>query len=179
MGYQIGDWLEILVGAGASSGLLGDGIGFHPVFEADRRFAERWRLRSRGQGAQLEYDVDDALTLFVGAQRQGRSYLLRERSSLGGEGRLRSRSLPVSLGLRWDVSEHVELTLTGGALLRQRLETRNEDDDEVGHVRAGPAPFVGVTFELRPESGSRRGAERVAQREPGSGASSSSISTSR
>lgn len=179
VGYQIGHWLEILAGAGASTGLGGDGIGFHPVFEVDWRFAERWRVRSRGQGAQLEYDVDPELTLFVAAQRQGRSYLTRDRSSLGGEGRLRIRSLPVSLGVRWDISDHVELTLVGGALLRQEIEARNDDDDEVGHVRAGAAPFVGVTFELRPDGRKPAAAAPAAQRAPGTGSSSTSISTSR
>ena len=179
VGYQIGEWLEILVGAGASSRLLDEGVGFHPVFEVDWRFAERWRLRTRGQGAQLEYDVADALTVFAAAQRQSRSYLTEDRSALGGDGRLRNRSLPVSLGVRWDISDHVELTLVGGAVVKQEIETRNHDDDEVGHVRAGPAPFVGVTFEIRPDGRRRGAAARAAQRAPGPGSSSTSISTSR
>jgi len=150
VGYQIGDWLEILVGGGASTRLLDGGISFQPVFEIEWRFAERWRLRSRGQGAQLEYDIDDALTVFAGARRQSRSFLTEDRSALGGEGRLKDRSLPVSLGLRWDASEHVEVTLVGGAVVRHELRTQDDDREEVGHVRAGPTPFVGITFELRP-----------------------------
>jgi hypothetical protein len=179
VGYQIGDWLEIMVGAGASSRVVDGGISFSPVFEVDWRFAERWRLRSRGVGVQLEYDIDDALTVFASAQRQSRSYLTADRMALGGEGRLRNRSLPVSLGLRWDVSPHVEVTLVGGAMLRQEMRTQNDHGDDVGHVRAGPAPFVGITFELRPNARQPRAGARAAQRAAGVGASSTSISTSR
>jgi len=179
VGYQIGDWLEILIGGGASTRLLDGGISFQPVFEVEWRFAERWRLRSRGQGGQLEYDIDDALTVFAGAQRQSRSFLTDARSALGGEGRLQDRSLPVSLGLRWDASEHVEVSFVGGAVVRHELRTQDDEREDVGHVRAGPAPFVGITFQLRPESGRTQAAARAAQRAPGVGASSTSISTSR
>jgi hypothetical protein len=179
VGYQIGNWLEILVGVGASSGLLDGGISFSPVFEIDWRFAERWRVRSRGMGGQLEYDVDDDLTIFTGAQRQSRSYLTADRVSLGGDGRLRDRSLPVTIGVRWDISPHVELTLVSGALLRHELRTENHEREDVGHVRAGPTPFVGVTFELRPDARRPQAAARAAQGAAGAGVSSTSISTSR
>jgi hypothetical protein len=179
VGYQIGDWLEILVGAGASSRVVDGGISFSPVFEIDWRFAERWRLRSRGLGAQLEYDIDDTLTVFAAAQKQGRSYLTADRAALGGEGRLKNRSLPVSLGLRWDVSPLVEVTLVGGALLRQEMRTDDDHGNDVGKVRASPSPFVGITFELSPDGGRRPASARAPQRAAGVGASSSSISTSR
>ena len=87
--------------------------------------------------------------------------------------------MPVSLGLRWDVNELVEVTLTSGAVLQHELRAKNEDGNPIGHVRAGPTPFVGVTFAFQPQ---RRRAAAVAQ-EPqgaaGAGSSSSSISTSR
>ncbi len=179
VGYQIGDWLEILVGAGASSGVLDGGISFSPVFEIDWRFAERWRLRSRGMGGQIEYDIDDSLTVFVGAQKQSRSYVTADRVALGGEGKLRNQSLPVSLGLRWDISPHVELTLVSGAMLRGEMRTQDDHGNDVAKVRAGPAPFVGITFELRPDARRSSAAARGAQRAAGVGVSSTSISTSR
>lgn len=179
VGYQIGDWLEILVGAGVSTRILKSGVSIVPVFEADWRFAERWRLRTRGQGVQLEYDIDDDLTVFTGAQRRSRSYLTEDRSWLGGEGRLKQRSLPVTLGVRWDVSETVELTFVGGAVLKQELRAQNEHRDDVGHVRAGPTPFLGITVELRPGHRSRGGGGAAAQSPAGSAPSSGSISTSR
>ncbi len=179
VGYQIGKWLEVLVGAGISSDLLDGGISFSPVFEIDLRFADRWRLRSRGMGAQIEYDIDDALTVFTGAQRKSRTYLTADRAALDGDGRLRDRSLPVTLGLRWDVSPHVELTLVSGAVLKHELRTQDHHRNDVGHVRAGPAPFLGVTFELRPDGGRTRAAARAAQGATGAGVSSTSISTSR
>ena len=179
VGYQIGNWLEILVGAGVSSDLLDGGLSFSPVFEIDWRFAERWRVRSRGMGAQLEYDIDDALTIFTAVQRQSRTYLTADRVALGGDGRLRNRSLPVTLGLRWDISPHVEVTLVSGAVVKQELRTQDHHRNDVGHVRAGPAPFVGITFELRPDSRRSRAAARAAQGSTGAGVSSSSISTSR
>ncbi len=179
IGYQIGDWLEILVGASVSTGLSGGGISVHPVFELDWHFAERWRLRTRGRGAQLEYDIDDRLTVFASGQLESRSFLMEDRGAGFDEGRLKDESLPVGLGLRWELSELVELTLTGGAVLKHELRAEDEDGNDVGHVRAGPTPFVGITFELRPERRRRTAAAQRPQRAPDAGSSSTSISTSR
>jgi hypothetical protein len=180
VGYQVGDWLEVILGVGVDTSLTRGGIGVHPVFELDWHFAERWTLRTRGRGAQLEYDLLDDLTLFASAQLESRSSLARERGTLGDEGRLREKGLPVGLGLRWDLGEFAELTLTGGVRLRQELRAEDEDGDDVGHVRAGPAPFVGLTLELRPERRRRSNvAEQERQRLSGDEPSSTSISTSR
>jgi hypothetical protein len=96
-----------------------------------------------------------------------------------GEGRLRDQSVPVTLGARWQVSELVELTLSSGAILKHELRVNDEDGNEVGHVRAGPAPFIALTFELRPQRQRGAAVAKVAQRGPGAGSSSTSISTSR
>ncbi len=166
VGYQIGDWLEVLVGGGASTRLLDNKIGFQPIFELDWRFADRWRVRTRGVGAQLEYDVEDGLTVFVSARRQSQSYLVDDRGPPVGEGRLRRRSLPVSLGVRWDMGDHAQVTLVAGAMLKQELRSQDEDREDVGHVRAGPAPFVGITFQLRPDARRKKSAPVEDQRTP-------------
>jgi len=177
VGYQIGDWLEIILGAGVSTSLSG-GVSASPIVEFDWRFAERWSVRTRGRGGQIEYDIDDDLTVFAGGQMESRSYRMADRAGVG-EGRLSDKSVPVALGLRWDVNELVDLTLTGGVVLKHELRVKDEDGNAVGHVRAGPTPFVGVTFALRPQR--RRGAAvaQAPQGAPEAGSSSTSISTSR
>jgi len=178
VGYQIGDWLEIILGAGVSTSLFDGGVSASPIVEFDWRFAERWSVRTRGRGGQIEYDIADDLTVFAGGQMESRSYLMADRAGIG-EGRLRDKSVPVELGLRWDMNELVEMTLTGGAVLKHELRVNNEDGNEVGHVRAGPTPFVGVTFALRPQRRRGAAAAQAPQRSPASGSSSTSISTSR
>lgn len=166
VGYQIGDWFEVLVGGAASTRLLDDKVVFRPLFEIDWRFADRWRLRTRGVGAQLEYDLDEGLTLFVSGRRQSQSFLLDDRGAPVGEGRLRRRSFPVSLGARWDAGDHLDVTLVAGAMLKQELRSQDEDREDVGHVRAGPAPFVGLTFQLRPDARRKKPAPAEGQRLP-------------
>jgi hypothetical protein len=134
-------------------------------------------VRSRGRGGQIEYEVSDGLTLFAGGRIESRSYLMADRTGIG-EGRLRDQSVPVTLGARWQVSELVELTLSSGAILKHELRVNDEDGNDVGHVRAGPAPFVGITFELQPQR-RRAAVARAPQGGPGAGSSSTSISTSR
>jgi hypothetical protein len=178
VGYQIGDWLQVIVGAGVSS-RPGESLTVHPVFDLDWRFAEHWRVRTRGRGAQLEYAVHEGLTVFASGQLASRSYLLEDRGAGIGEGRLRDSSLPVGLGVRWDLSPMVELTVTGGAVLKHELTTEDEDGTELGHARAGPTPFVGFSLQLQPEPSPRVAAARRTQRAAGAGSSSTSISTSR
>ena len=178
VGYQIGKWLQLIVGVGVTSRLDGS-PSVRPVFDLDWRFAERWRLRTRGRGAQIEYDLDDDLTLFANGQMESRSYLMEDRGAGIGEGRLRDSSVPVGLGVRWDVSPMLELSLTGGAVLRHELRTKDEDGDDLGHARSGPTPFLGVTLELQPERGRRVAKVKPIQRAAGAGSSSTSISTSR
>jgi hypothetical protein len=177
VGYQIGDWLEVIAGAAVSTRVLGGGVSVHPIVELDWRFAERWRLRTRGRGGQLELDLGEDWTAFVSGRLERRSYLTADRPGQG-EGRLRDRSVPVGLGLRWRASELVELTLTGGALLRREIRAEDEDGRDLGHVRAGPTPYLGIALDLRPE---RRRRAAAAQREEGAvdGSSSTSMSTSR
>jgi hypothetical protein len=179
VGYQIGDWLQVIVGVGVSSRLGESGVSVSPVIDLDWHFAEHWRVRTRGRGAQLEYAIDDDLTVFVSGQVENRSYLLEDRGAGIGEGRVSDSSVPVGLGVRWDVSPVAELTLTGGAVLRHELSTEDEDGTELGHARAGPTPFLGITLELKPERWRRVAAAPRTQRGAGAGSSSTSISTSR
>jgi hypothetical protein len=180
VGYQIGDWLEVLIGAGVETRMLRSGISIRPVFEVDWRFAEHWRVRTRGRGLQVEYDVNDDLSLFASGQMESRSFLTADRGPGIGEGRLRESGIPVGLGVRWDVRSYLELTLTGGAVLRQEIRAQDHNRNDLGHVRAGPAPYLGLTLEFRPDRLRRR--EAVAQKSQGLGggaSSSTSISTSR
>jgi hypothetical protein len=178
VGYQLGG-LQLIVGAGVSSRVDGGGISAHPVIDVDWRFAERWRLRSRGRGAELEYAIRDGLTVYASGQLASRSYLLADRGPGIGEGRLRESSVPVGLGVRWDVSPLVELDLSAGALLRYELETEDEDGTELGHARAGPTPFIGITLALKPDRAREVAAAKRSQRASLAGSSSTSISTSR
>jgi hypothetical protein len=180
VGYQIGDWLEVIAGAAVSTQVLGGGVSIHPIVELDWHFADRWRLRTRGRGGQLEVDLGEDWTAFVSGRLETRSYLTADRGPGQGEGRLRDRSVPVGLGLRWRMNEIVDLTLTGGALLRREMRAEDEDGRDLGHVRAGPTPYLGIALDLRPE---RRRRAAAAQRGEGAGAggdsSSTSMSTSR
>jgi hypothetical protein len=176
VGYQIGNWLEVILGAGVSTRVLGGGVSIHPIVEVDWHFAEGWRLRSRGRGGQLEFEFAEDWTAFVSGRLEGRSYLTADRGPGRSEGRLRERSVPLALGLRWRASQFVDLTLTAGAMLRRELRAEDEDGRDIGHVRAGPTPCLGVALDLRPE---RRRRAAAAQRGAGADSSSTSISTSR
>ena len=184
VGYQVGDWLEILVGGGVESRSFRGGIGVYPVLEINWTFAPGWQLRQRGQGGEIQYDIDEDWSVFVTGGYHSRSYRLAERPGSFdgrpiGEGLLKDKWIPVGLGARWDASPGVELTLTAGALIQREIRVKSQGNQDLGHVRSGPSPFVTLQVELRPD---RIGRGRIAaddQGEPGAVGSSSSTSRSR
>jgi hypothetical protein len=173
IGYQIGDRLEVIAGAGVRTRQLGGGVAVFPVFELAWAFAERWTLRTRGRGGQLEYEIRDGLSAFLTGRLESRSYRLASRGPGVGEGRLRDRMVPVGFGVRWDLSESLELTATGGAVVAHQLRAQDEERETLGRVRASPAPFFSIGLRVRPDRLPRvRRAAHSAQRDPGSGSSS-------
>jgi hypothetical protein len=179
VGYQVGEWLEVLLGGGIQSRHFHGGVGFYPLVEVTWAFAPGWELRQRGRGGEIQYDIDEDVSVFVTGQLQSRSYRLADRPGVG-EGRMRDRSVPVGLGVRWDARPGLEFTLTAGAVVQRKLRVENEDGDHLGHVRAGPAPFVSFQIELRPDRLARgRGASDEAQGDLGGDSSSSLSSRSR
>ena len=179
VGYQVGEWLEVLLGGGVHSDRFHGGIDFFPVVEINWGFAPGWELRQRGRGGELDYEISEDVTVFASGQLQSRSYELADRPGVG-EGRLRDQSVPVGLGMRWDSRPGLEFTLTAGALLQHELAVENEDGDHLGHVRSGPSAFLSFQIELRPDRLARgRAVAEQAQGVPGVGSSSSFSSRSR
>jgi hypothetical protein len=178
VGYQVGEWLEILAGAGVTSRRFRGGVGIFPVVEITWDFAPGWQLRQRGRGGEIQYEIDEDTSVFVMGGLYGRSYRLAERPGGVGEGRLRDKYVPVGLGVRWDARPGVELTLTAGALIEREIRIQNESRQDLGHVRSGPSPFVTLQIELRPDRLARR-EPALAQAQGETGAVSSSSSTSR
>jgi len=181
VGYQVGKWLEILAGAGVESRRFSGGIGIFPVVEINWEFAPGWELRQRGRGGEIQYDVNEDVSLFATGGLRSRSYRLADRPGVG-ETRLRDRFAPVGLGVRWDARPGVELTLTAGVLLDHQMKVQTSNGDELGHVGSGPSPFVTFQVELRPDRLGRvprAVGEPRAQGDPDGAGSSSSMSRSR
>lgn len=179
VGYELGDTLEVLVGGGLHSHRFRGGIEPYPVIEVNWNFAPGWRLRQRGRGGELSYQIDEDVNVFLKAEYQSRSYELADRAVVG-EGRLRDRSIPLALGVRWDARPGLELTLTAGAMIQHQIEVEDENGNALGHVRSGPSPFLALQVELRPDRLARgRAVAAEPQGVPGVGSSSSSTSRSR
>jgi len=179
IGYQVGDWLEILAGAGVESRRFSGGIGVFPVVEINWDFAPGWQLRQRGRGGEIQYEIDEDTSVFVMGGLHSRSYRLAERPGGVGEGRLRDKYVPVGLGVRWDARPGVELTLTAGALIERKIRIENQSRQDLGHVRSGPSPFVSFQIELRPDRFGRGSSAAETHGETGAVSSSSSTSRSR
>jgi hypothetical protein len=179
VGYQLGDTLEVMIGAGIHSHRFSGAIEPYPVVEISWSFAPGWELRQRGRGGEIAYEIDEDVTVFVSGQYATRSYVLAERPGIG-EGRLKDSSSPVALGVRWDVHPGVELTLSAGALVQHEIEVENGGQQSLGSVSSGPSPFLSFQVELRPDRIARgRATADGDQGAPGVGSLSSWTSRSR
>jgi hypothetical protein len=150
VGYKIGDWLELALGASIQTRMLKSSVSVSPVFEAKWRFADHWTIASRGRGAEIEYSFREGLAAFVTGRMEGNSYRLADRGGAIGQGRLKQRQIPVALGVRWDFVDYMRLTATAGAMAYQRIKIQNENRDTVSKVTADATPYFEIRFDLRP-----------------------------
>jgi hypothetical protein len=151
VGYKLGDFLEIAVGAGVSTRLVKSGVSVSPRLEVDWKISDTWRILSYGQGAQVEYKVNNELVLFARGRIESRRYRLDRRPGAVGRGSIRDQQIPAGLGVRWQIGRHLRLTGVAGAIAHHQFKIRDRNGDSIGSTVTGdPAPYFELRFDLRP-----------------------------
>lgn len=161
LGYLLPGRLELALGIQLSSKLLESGISVSPVFDLDWKINDHWRLCNYGAGLRVEYRVRRGLVLFAQSRLKNRSYRLDDRGGSIGKGSVRSREVPVGIGVRWDALDVLRVTVLAGAMAYYELRVQDEDRNTLGTETADPVPYFELRFDLRPEGRSAaRGASR-------------------
>jgi hypothetical protein len=149
VGYRLPGRLELVAGVTLRSKLRESGLNVGPLVEFEWRIDQNWRLRNEGLGLRVSRRLGERFNAFARARWEGESFRLADRGAAIGEGTLQIRQLPVGLGLEWDITRHVRLSVTGGVMAIHRLRVEDEDGNALDTDYADPSPYLVLRFDLR------------------------------
>jgi hypothetical protein len=115
------------------------------------QFAEDWTLNAIFPKPRLEYRVDDSLTLHVGADLRGGTYVVRDDfGDSFGEPRLNSAAVDysearVNFGVQYRIHPAVNLVFEGGYVFFRRFDFHDEDLT----IRTDPTPYGSIGLQAK------------------------------
>lgn len=152
--YRFSDSLTIGPGLGVISQLEDDATVF-PILIIDWQITDKLSLETGrglaatlGPGLTLNYQLNPKLTLAVG----GRYEKLRFRLDANGEtadGIGEDRSFPLFASVTHRFTPKAAVSLVGGIELDGELRQEDKDGNKIGSESYDPAPFLGLTFNIR------------------------------
>ena len=114
-----------------------------PLLSLNWQITPDWMLSSDGLGLKLAYKLDNAWTAYVRARYDFRQFRLDGNEVLSN-GVLTDQSLPISVGVSYDLGDGLKMSAEAGVVAYRRLEFRDSGGDQVGADEADPAAFVSV-----------------------------------
>jgi len=150
LGYEILDVFRIAVGAELGSRIDGSGIRIGPVATFRWNVTDRFTVRSRGIGLQLEYALTPRFEVFVTGLRESDTFRLERRPGFPDDLTFRDEAVLAGVGFEWKVSKHVRLNVEGGAVPWRKLRVKSRDRGDLFEEKADPGPYFEVRLEMRP-----------------------------
>ena len=152
--YRFGENLTIGPGLGVIAQLEDDPTIF-PILLIDWKITDklslvtgRGRAATLGPGLTLNYRVNPAWTIGVGGRYEKLRFRL-DSSAAAANGIGEDSSLPLFASVTHRFSPKASLSLVGGVELEGELRQEDENGDKLASESYDPAPFLGLTFNLR------------------------------
>jgi hypothetical protein len=149
MGYEIPELIRVGLGATLQTRIDGRGIRVSPVATLRWDVTKDLKLRSRGAGAQVEYNFSRRFEVFAAGFYDADVFRLEPRPGIDDDLTFRDEGIYAALGLEWKISRHLRLNIETGAVTRRKLEVRSHGD-RLFSERGDPSAYLDVRFELRP-----------------------------
>lgn len=149
-GYEIDDLIRIAVGLRVGSRIGRDSVGIGPIFSLKWDVTDRFTLRSRGRGLQLEYAFNPRFEVFATGFFDGDRFLLDARPGLPDDTTFKDESILAGAGFEWRMSKHFRVNVELGAVAWREMRVRSQRAGTLFKERAGPGAYIDVRFEARP-----------------------------
>lgn len=150
LGYEIEDLIRVAVGVNISSRIDGSGVKFGPVADLRWNVTDRFTVRNRGRGLQLEYTLTPKLELFTAGFFDGDRFRLDSRSGLPNDLTFRDEAVQAGAGFEWKISQHFRMNFEAGAVAWRQLRVKSRELGTLSKERGDPSAYIDVRFELRP-----------------------------
>ncbi|HEX8325585.1 MAG TPA: DUF6268 family outer membrane beta-barrel protein [Tepidisphaeraceae bacterium] len=140
--YQVAP--KVWVGAGfAVTTELEDGAFAVPLLTLNWAVTPNLLLSSEGLGLKATYTIDDAWAVYIRGRYEWRQFRLDSGEVLS-EGVLTDQSVPITVGVTYDLDDKLSFSAEAGVVAYRRLEFTESDGDEFGADEADPAGFLSV-----------------------------------
>jgi hypothetical protein len=150
LGYEIDDLIRVAVGINIKSRIDRSGVKIGPAFDLRWNVTDRFTVRNRGEGLQLEYSLTPRFELFVAGFFEGDKFRLDNRPGLPDDLTFRDESIQAGAGFEWKVSKHFRLNLEAGAVAWRELRVRSHAMGTLSKERGDPSAYFDFRFEVRP-----------------------------
>ncbi|MDJ0846980.1 MAG: DUF6268 family outer membrane beta-barrel protein [Myxococcota bacterium] len=150
LGYEIDNVIRIGIGVQLGSRLDRGGVRISPVANLKWDVTDRFTVRNRGQGLQLEYRLNKRFELFATGFLESDRFLLDDRPGKPGDLTFRDRTVLTGLGFEWRISKHFRVNVEGGAVAWREIRVRSRDVGTFFKEQGEPGAYFDVRFEVRP-----------------------------
>ena len=149
LGYKLPEKLRIALGARVETSIEDGKLGVGPMGDLRWDITDRWRLRNRGVGLQLDYRPGRQLEFFVAGFRTSDRFQLDRREGDPSDLSVRDRQILAGAGIEWKLFDRLRITTEAGAIVTRKLTVSDENDDLDTAVGSG-SPYFELRVEVRP-----------------------------
>ncbi len=150
LGYEIDDLIRLGVGAQLGSRLDRGGLRVTPIFNLKWDVTDRFTVRNRGRGVQLEYRLGERFEVFAAGFFEGDRFRLDSRPGQPDDLTFRDRKVLAGLGLEWKISKHFRVNVEGGAVAWRQIRVHSHDRGTFFKEEGDPGAYFDLRFEVRP-----------------------------
>lgn len=150
LGYEIDDLIRLAVGVNIESRIDRGGVKFGPAVDLRWNVTERFTLRNRGRGLQLEYALTPKFEVFMAGFFDGDKFRLDSRPGLPDDLTFRDESVQAGAGFEWKISKHFRLNIEAGAVAWRELRVKSRELGNLSTERGDPSAYIDFRFEVRP-----------------------------
>ena len=111
---------------------------------------DRFTVRNRGRGLQLEYSLTPRFELFTAGFFDGDKFRLDSRPGLPDDLTFRDESVQAGAGFEWKISRHFRLNIEAGAVAWRELRVKSRNRGTLSKERGDPSAYIDFRFEVRP-----------------------------
>ena len=150
VGYEIEGLIRIAVGVELGSRIDQGGVKLSPVATLKWRVTDRFTVRNRGLGLQLEYAFTDRFEVFTAGFFDRSTFRLNSRPGLPDDLTFKDDAILAGLGFEWKISKHLRLNVEVGAVFGREIRVKSQGLGTLAKERADPGAYLDVRFEIRP-----------------------------
>lgn len=145
--YRFSDRFSATFGALGKTRLEDSAI-ILPLVGVEWAITNTLNLSTSGTGVKITNTLDDNWAVWFAGAYESRDYRLADDGPLPS-GVVRDSRVPLKIGLDWSPNPGLKVSLEGGAIIWQEFEIDTRDSDTIAQDNTDPAPYVGLSVQLR------------------------------